>query len=524
MTFGNLAYSLDIVAEIRGDEDSVIQGDRRLSWSQVERRARNISAWMIECGATHQGKVAVYTYNHPAYMESVYAAFKASLVPLNVNYRYQAQELRYLLDNSDAEIVVVHEDFAPLLEEVLPDLPQVVGVLVVEESGEYDKSSIPNSASYEATAETDRPAPDVERSPDDLLFVYTGGTTGMPKGVMWRQADIFTRFGGGGIGATPETEEAYRAFVKEPGMRYRSLISPPLMHGTGWFQAMIAWLGGGVVVVLENAKKFDPAELWRTVGAEKINSITIVGDPFAVPMAKELDEHGDAYDLSSKQRLLAHHSGLVLADAFGSSEAVGLGLSLTTAAGSVQTGKFELSDSTKLFNADFELIETKPGARGLVGVGGLQPLGYYKDPEATAKTFVECEAGRFSVPGDWAEVNEDGHTLTLLGRGSVCINTGGEKVFPEEVEEVIKRFEGVKDAVVVGVPDERWGEAITAVVSSHEGELDGAAIIEHVKGSLAGYKAPKHVVQVPEVYRSPAGKPDFKRTRQTAMEELGLAG
>ena len=539
MTFGNLAYSLDIVAEIRGDEDSVIQGDRRLSWTQVERRARNISAWMNERGASHQGKVAVYTYNHPAYMESVYAAFKASLVPLNVNYRYQAEELRYLLDNSDAEIVVVHEDFAPLLEEVLPDLPQVVGVLVVEEAGEYDLASIANAAPYEATAETDRPTPDVELSPDDLLFVYTGGTTGMPKGVMWRQADIFTRFGGGGIGATPETEEAYRAFVKEPGMRYRSLISPPLMHGTGWFQAMIAWLGGGVVVVLENAKKFDPAELWRTVDAEKINSITIVGDPFAVPMATELEAHRDAYDISSvvmiassgvmwseenKQRLLAQHSGLVLADAFGSSEAVGMGLSLTTAAGSVQTGKFELSESTKLFNADFELIESKPGARGLVGVGGLQPIGYYKDPEATAKTFVECEAGRFSVPGDWAEVNEDGLTLTLLGRGSVCINTGGEKVFPEEVEEVIKRFDGVKDAVVVGVPDERWGEAITAVVSSHEGELDGAAIIEHVKGSLAGYKAPKHVVQVPEVYRSPAGKPDFKRTRQTAMEELGLAG
>jgi fatty-acyl-CoA synthase len=539
MTFGNLAHALDIVAEIRGDEDSVIQGNRRLSWSQVERRARNISAWIIERGATHQGKVAVYTYNHPAYMESVYAAFKASLVPLNVNYRYQAQELRYLLDNSDTEIVVVHEDFAPLLEQVLPDLPKVVGVLVVEEAGEYDMASIPGAASYEATAEADRPAVETKLSPDDLLFVYTGGTTGMPKGVMWRQADIFTRFGGGGIGATPETEEAYRAFVKEPGMRYRSLISPPLMHGTGWFQAMIAWLGGGVVVVLENAKKFDPAELWRTVDAEKINSITIVGDPFAVPMATELEAHGDAYDISSvvmiassgvmwseetKQRLLAQHSGLVLADAFGSSEAVGMGLSLTTAAGSVQTGKFQLSDSTKLFNADFELIESKPGARGLVGVGGLQPIGYYKDPEATAKTFVECEAGRFSVPGDWAEVNEDGLTLTLLGRGSVCINTGGEKVFPEEVEEVIKRFDGVKDAVVVGVPDERWGEAITAVVSSHEGELDGAAIIEHVKGSLAGYKAPKHVVQVPEVYRSPSGKPDFKRTRQTAIEQLGLAG
>jgi fatty-acyl-CoA synthase len=535
MAFGNLAHALDIVAEIRADEDSLIQGDRHLSWRQVERRARNLSAWMIERGASHQGKVAVYTYNHPAYMESVYAAFKASLVPVNVNYRYQAEELRYLLENSDTEIVVVHEDFAPLLEEVLEGLPQVVGVLVVEETGAYDIASIAGAAPYEATAENDRPAALAKLSPDDLMFLYTGGTTGMPKGVMWRQGDIFTRFGGGGIGATPETDEAYREFVKNPPMRYRSLIGPPLMHGTGWFQAMIAWLVGGVVVVLESAKKFDAAELWRTVDAEKITSITIVGDPFAKPMAKELEENADAYDISSvvmiassgvmwsketKQRLLAHHSGLVLADAFGSAEAIGLGMSFTTAAGSVQTGKFQLSDSTKLFNADLELIESKPGARGLVGVGGLQPIGYYKDPEKSAKTFVECEAGRFSVPGDWAEVNEDGLTLTLLGRGSVCINTGGEKVFPEEVEEVIKRFEGVKDVVVVGIPDDRWGEAITAVVSSHEGELDGAAIIEHVKGSLAGYKAPKHVVQVPEVYRSPAGKADFKRTRQMAMEQL----
>jgi fatty-acyl-CoA synthase len=538
MAFGNLAHALDVVAEIRADEDSLIQGDRHLSWSQVERRARNLSAWMIERGASHQGKVAVYTYNHPAYMESVYAAFKASLVPVNVNYRYRAEELRYLLDNSDTEIVVVQEDFAPLLEEVLRDLPRVVGVLVVEETGEYDIASIAGAAPYEATAESDRPAPPAKRSPDDLLLLYTGGTTGMPKGVMWRQGDFFTRFGGGGIGTTPETEEAYREFVKSPPIRYRSLICPPLMHGTGWFQAMIAWLGGGVVVVLEGARKFDAAELWRTVHAEQINAITIVGDPFAKPMAKELEENGDAYDISSvvmiassgvmwseetKQRLLAHHSGVVLADAFSSSEAVGMGMSFTTAAGSVQTGKFQLSDTTKLFSADLELIESKPGARGLVGVGGLQPIGYYKDPEKSAKTFVECEAGRFSVPGDWAEVNEDGLTLTLLGRGSVCINTGGEKVFPEEVEEVVKRFDGVKDVVVVGIPDDRWGEAVTAVVSSHEGELDAAAIIEHVKGSLAGYKAPKHVVQVSEVYRSPAGKADFKRTRQTAMKQLGIA-
>ncbi|MBW2294898.1 MAG: AMP-binding protein [Deltaproteobacteria bacterium] len=443
MAFGNLAHALDIVSEIRADEDSLIQGDRHLSWSQVERRASNLSAWMIECGVTHQGKVAVYTYNHPAYMESVYAA-------------------------SDAEIVVVHEDFAPLLEQVLPDLPQVVGVLVVEETGEYDIESIAvakiRATPYESSAETDRSAALPEPSPDDLLLLYTGGTTGMPKGVMWRQADFFARFGGGGIGTTPETEEAYREFVDNPPMRNRALICPPLMHGTGWFTAMIAWLVGGSVVVLEGAKKFDPAELWRTVHAKQITTVTIVGDPFAKPMAAELEEGGDVYDISSvvmiassgvmwseetKQRLLAHHPSLILADAFSSSEAVGMGMSITTAAGSVQTGKFQLSDKTRLFDADLELIESKPGARGLVGVGGLQPLGYYKDPEKSAKTFVECEAGRFSVPGDWAEVNEDGLTLSLLGRGSVCINTGGEKVFPEEVEEVVKRFDGVKDVVVV---------------------------------------------------------------------------
>ncbi|MBW2688295.1 MAG: AMP-binding protein [Deltaproteobacteria bacterium] len=413
-------------------------------------------------------------------MESVYAAFKASLVPVNVNYRYQAEELHYLLDNSDAEIVVVHEDFAPLLEEVLPDLPKVVGVLVVQETGEYDIASIgtmAGAAPYEATAETDRPAVEVELSPDDLMFVYTGG-------------DVAPR----------------RHFHTLRGRRHRR-------HARDRGGLPRVREGPGPTLPLPHQSTAD-ARYGLVSGDDRL-AITIVGDPFAVPMAQELEDHGDAYDISSvvmiassgvmwsaenKQRLLTHHSGMMLADAFGSSEAVGLGLSLTTAEGSVQTGRFELSDSTKLFNADFELIETKPGARGLVGVGGLQPIGYYKDPEASAKTFIECEAGRFSVPA------------------------GGEKVFPEEVEEVIKRFDGVKDAVVVGVPDERWGEAIIAVVSSHEGELNGDAIIEHVKGSLAGYKAPKHVVQVPEVYRSPAGKPDFKRTRQTAMEELGLAG
>jgi fatty-acyl-CoA synthase len=223
----------------------------------------------------------------------------------------------------------------------------------------------------------------------------------------------------------------------------------------------------------------------------------------------------------TKEGLLKHAPQLTLIDSLGSSEAIGMGLSITTAGGAVQTAKFQLSDTTRLFDENLQLIDARPGAKGLVGVGGPQPVGYFKDPEKSARTFVETPHGRFSVPGDWAQVNDDGLTLTLLGRGSVCINTGGEKVFPEEVEEVIKRLGGVRDCVVVGVPDEKFGEAITAVVST-DGPRDGEALQRFVKERLAGYKAPKHVVFVDEVYRSPSGKADFKRTKAMAMEALGI--
>jgi fatty-acyl-CoA synthase len=215
---------------------------------------------------------------------------------------------------------------------------------------------------------------------------------------------------------------------------------------------------------------------------------------------------------------------MLLMDAFSSSEAIGMGTSLTTKAGAVNTGKFAITPTTRLFDADLQILESKPGVKGMVGVGGPQPVGYYKDPEKSAKTFVEAEGQRFSVPGDWAVIEDDGVSLALLGRGSVCINTGGEKVFPEEVEEVLKRHAAVRDAVVVGVPDEKWGEAITAVVSSHSGKLDEAVLRDHVKEQLAGYKCPKFIVQVDDVYRSPSGKADFKRTRETALEALGMSG
>ncbi len=533
----NLCDCLDRVAELRGDTESLIQGDRTVTWSQVERRARNVAAWMLERGAQHQGKVALYTYNHPAYMEGVYAAFKAGLVPVNVNYRYREDEVRYLLENADAEIVVVHEEFLPILQRVLGDLPLIRGVLVVGDDVRPTQAS-DDAHDYETVAEHDRPVPNVRRSGDDMMFLYTGGTTGMPKGVMWRQDDLYYRFAGGGLGPAPADKEGFDNYVKEPPMRLRTLIGPPLMHGTGWFTAMIAWMTGGAVVLTDDPKKFDAAQFWGTVHRTRPTSLTIVGDSFAKPMLRAIEGRDGEWDLSSvmmiassgvmwsqetKQALLRYLPQAMMVDAFSSSEAVGMGISVTTAAGAVSTAKFQLSEKTRLFDEHLQLLDVQPGTKGLVGVGGAQPVGYYKDPDKSAKTFVSTTEGRFSVPGDWAVVNDDGTTLTLLGRGSVCINTGGEKVFPEEVEEVIKRVDGVKDVVVVGVPDERFGEAITAVVSTTGATLAGDTIRAYVKEHLASYKAPKHVVFVDDVYRSPSGKADFKRTKEVALRALGMA-
>lgn len=534
----NLADALDIVSDACAGREALIQGERRLAWSDLRARSENLAAWMKQAGASHQGKVAIYTYNHTAYMEACYAAMKAGLVPVNVNYRYREDELRYLLENADAEIVVVHEEFVPLLDSVAGDLPRLKAALVVSGGGPLPKIGSLKVADFESIASTPGRLPPVTRTPDDLLFLYTGGTTGMPKGVMWRQGDLYRRLAGGGLMPPPETPETLREFAISQPIKLRTLIGPPLMHGTGWFTAIISWLGGGTVILLNSAKHFDAAELWATVERHKATTVTIVGDSFGKPMLRELEQNPGKYDLSSvaivtssgvmwsqpvKEGLLAHIPQAMMIDAFSSSEAVGMGMSVTTAAGTAQTGRFELSDKTRLFDENLRPIETRPGARGLVGVGGPQPIGYYKDPEKSARTFVEVDGNRYSVPGDWALVNEDGKTLTLLGRGSVCINTGGEKVFPEEVEEVIKRIAGVKDAVVVGVPDERFGEAVTAVVSSLGPALDGEAIKEFVKQHLAGYKAPRHVVLVDEVYRSPAGKADFKKTREVAMAALGIA-
>jgi fatty-acyl-CoA synthase len=375
------------------------------------------------------------------------------------------------------------------------------------------------------------------RDGDHLLLLYTGGTTGMPKGVMWRQDDLFRSLVGTFMPQVRDAEpdlEIIRAAVTAPGTV--GLPACPLMHGTGWFTQLIIMSGGGCTVTLES-RTLDVEELLSTIERESVNAIAIVGDAFAKPMLRALDAAPGKYDLSSlvmisssgvmfsedsKQRLLAHHPGMMIVDAFSSSEALGMGQSVSSAAGSSTTAKFTLGENTKVITDDGREVQPGSGETGRVAVGGWQPVGYYKDEAKSAATFITFEGKRYSVPGDYATVEADG-SLTLLGRGSVCINTGGEKVFPEEVEEVLKTHDAVVDAVAVGIPDEKFGEAITAVVELAPGaSFDESAIVVHVKEKLAAYKAPKRVLSIDTIGRAPNGKVDYKRLKAWAAEELGV--
>lgn len=539
MTEWNFADVYEAVAAKVPDRPCQVQGDRVITWGQFDARADALAADMLAAGLTHQSKVAAYLYNCPEYLETYIAAFKGGFAPVNTNYRYGHDEIVYLFDNADAEAVVFHAAFADLVEHVRHELPKVKRWYCVDDGTQ----AVPGWAmDYEEVVSSKVTGPvrgPWGRSPDDLLLLYTGGTTGMPKGVMWRQDDLFNVLGAGGnatLGIPPAeslAELASRVGPANPGLVLLSAC--PLMHGTGQFSSLIAMNLGGTIVTLPS-RHFDVAELFGEVQRNKVNSIIIVGQAFAGPMLEHLDANPDTYDLSSvvmmsssgvmwsqdnKQGLLRHVPQAALFDSFGSSEAVGMGASVSTAGGTSQTARFMLGPSCQVFTEDGRRVEPGSGERGLVAVGGFIPVGYYKDPEKSAQTFRTFEDRRWSVPGDWAEVNEDG-TLLLLGRGSVCINTGGEKVFPEEVEEALKQHPAVRDAVVVGLPDNRFGETICAVVEAAPGaapELHDLA--DHVKEHLAHYKAPRHLVVVDTIGRAPNGKVDYKRLKGVAIERLG---
>ncbi len=547
MTDWNFADVWELAARLRGDERALVHGERKISWSLFDKRAAGVARRLQEAGLGRGAKVAQYLYNCNEYLEALFAAYKVSMVPVNTNYRYGADELAYLWENADAEAVVFHESFLPLVAEVRGRVPGVklwlcvgegpdgsLSALLPEWAEPYEKAAsfLPESASTHVEAEGGR-------SGDDLFFLYTGGTTGLPKGVMWRQDDLFVLLNRGSPLPMPDEEgmEGVASFLEAIAASPPAVLPAcPLMHGTGAFTAFSALILGGAVVTLPN-KSFDPVALLDAAEREKVNLISIVGDAFAKPILRALDAEPDRWDLSSllgmissgviwseetKRGLLRHNPNMMLVDAFSSSEALGMGSSVSTADTAAGTASFLLGSEAKVIDEEGREIPPGSGRPGRLALGGRLPLGYYKDEEKTAATFVEIDGVRYSVPGDYAIVAPDG-SLQLLGRGSVSINTGGEKVFPEEVEEALKTHASVRDAAVVGVPDERFGQAITALVEPVGGrEVSAEELVEHVKSRLASFKAPRYVVFVPSVGRSPAGKVDYKELAARAAAQLGL--
>jgi acyl-CoA synthetase (AMP-forming)/AMP-acid ligase II len=487
----------------------------------MSRRADGVAQTLVEAGLGHQDKVAQYLYNCPEYMESVWACFKAGLAPVNTNYRYKDEELVYLWSNADVSVVVFHARFTETIERIRAAVPLVKLWLCVDDGS---GTCPPWATPYDDAAS--RPAPIGMRAPwgrssDDIYLQYTGGTTGMPKGVMWRQGDIADYLSATGPELAPTD-------VSTPV----HLPACPLMHGTGFVTTLRAMSSGGCVVTLLGTR-FDVVELLDAIEAERVSTLVIVGDAFGKPLLRALDNEPTRWDISSlrqiassgvmwssqtKEGLLSHHPKMVLIDSLGSAEAMGIASSTVTSDSASATGQFRVSDNARVITDDGRFVEPGSGETGRLAVSGAIPIGYYKDEAKTAETFRVIAGERWSIPGDYATVGADG-TVTFLGRGSTCINTGGEKVFPEEVEEALKAHPSVLDAVVVGVPDDRFGETVHAVVECDPNtRLDEASLIGHVKERLAGYKAPKSILSVPSIERAANGKVNYARWKAYAQE------
>jgi acyl-CoA synthetase (AMP-forming)/AMP-acid ligase II len=533
----NLADAFETVAGVHPDRECVIWGDKRLTFSQVADRSRRLGAYLRSRGlgahterselAGHesgQDHLGIYLSNGNEYLEAMIGAFMTRVAPVNVNYRYVADELLYLLDNSQCRALVYHAAFAPTLAEVRDRLPRLeVLIQVADDSG---NDLLTGAVEYETVLAATDPVIDVHPTPDDLYILYTGGTTGMPKGVLWRQHDIFLSAMGGRNILSQEKVESYddvaaqaRAFA-EP---LRFFVIPPLMHGAAQWVAFIALNNGHAVVLPPDTRTFDPAEAWRTIERERCTTLTTVGDAIARPLVEELE--AGSYDTSSllsvgnggapltptiKARLIEQLPHVLLTDAVGSSE-TGAQMNHLSTAEDTSSGRFNPGPGTQVVSEDLDKV-LEPGHDGIgwLAQTGWVPLGYFADPDKTARTFPVIDGVRYSVPGDRARLLASGE-IELLGRDSVTINSGGEKIFAEEVERAIAGHPAVHDVVVVGRASERWGQEVVALVElSERAEATPEDIVTHAAQHVARYKLPKDVLFLDAIQRSPSGKADYR--------------
>ena len=509
-----------VAAEVP-EREALICGERTVTWAAFTDRAGRLASHLAGAGVRPGDQVALDMTNRPEYLESFYAALLLGAVPANVNYRYVADEVRYVLENSDARAVVHDPAFRDVVHEAVAGLA-VTPVAVLETGEEYEAAL---TASAPGGAWSARP-PDG----DDLVFLYTGGTTGMPKGVMWRSDDLYRALW---QMARPGTEPPDPATAARDGKRAGTCLPAcPLMHGTGLFIALSTLSGAGTVVLVDQMG-LDARLLWSEVDRNRVEVLTIVGDVFARPLLDALDAEPDRWDLSClraitssgvtwspevKTGLLRRLPRVTVIDSLGASEGV-MSRTASTAGADIKPARFAVNERVRVLDEHTGLPVT-PGSDevGLVGVTGPIPVGYYKDEAKTAATFRTVNGVRYSIPGDYATVDADG-TIRLLGRGSACINTGGEKVYPEEVEVMLRENPGLADCLVVGVPDARFGETVVALVVAADGaELDEAALAEWCRGRLSGYKRPRRFFVVDTLDRSAAGKADYRRLRALASE------
>ncbi|MBV9952428.1 MAG: acyl-CoA synthetase [Acidimicrobiia bacterium] len=524
----NLADMIEHTVDAVPERVALICGERRETYAELEERANRLAHHLAAQGVGERDHVAIYSYNSIEFVEAMLAAYKLRAVPINVNYRYVEEELVYLLDNADAVALVYQAEFAPRVAAVKDRLPMLKHLIEIDDGS--GTSSDTGAIAYEDALAAASPERDFgARDSGDLYILYTGGTTGYPKGVMWRHEDVWRTLGGGidfvtGERITDEHKLSRDGKAAEPSA---TLVLAPLMHGAAQWGTLGGLMKGQTSVVLP---KFDPHDVWAAVAEYKIMTISITGDAMARPLIDALREK--TYDTSSliaiastaavfspvvKDELLDLLPNLFISEAVGSSETGFNGMRLVEKGATVSDGgliNIAMGPGTRVIGEDNQPV--KPGETGRMARGGNVPIGYYKDPVKTAATFIEVDGERFSVPGDFARLELDG-TMTLLGRGSQCINSGGEKIYPEEVEAALKAHEKVFDALVVGVPDERWGQKVAAVVQPRHGEpptLD--ELVEFCRTRLARYKVPRQLDIVDEMPRQPSGKPDYTRAKRIA--------
>ncbi|MGA0879050.1 MAG: acyl-CoA synthetase [Ilumatobacteraceae bacterium] len=513
----NLADLFEAAVDEWPDRQYIADERSSRTFAEMDRRANRLAHHLANQGVRPGDHVGIYALNRVEWVEALWAIFKIRAVWININYRYVEDELAYLFGNADLRYLVVEPEFADRARAVAPDLPQLV-----------------IGPEYEAALAAESDERDFgPRSDDDLYILFTGGTTGMPKGVVWRHADVVMALGGGIDITTNDKVAGPEGFV-EKGRKGFALVSypiPPLMHGASQWSVMSQSFIGNRVVL---RAKFDPADVWTTIDEEKANLIMITGDAMARPLLDYIADHRSEYDLSSlfavsssavlfsqscKEQFLDLFPNLVITDAVGSSEGGANGITMVGKGMTMKGGPTVKAARDSVVLGD-DLRPVKPGETGRLARTGNIPLRYHKDPEKTAATFVTGPDGtRYSIPGDFAKLEEDG-SITLIGRGSVCINSGGEKIFPEEVENALKAHPEVFDAVVVGVPDERWGERVAAVVQPRSGTTPSlASIQDHCRQHVAGYKVPRQLTLVDVMVRSPAGKSDYRWAKSQAVAD-----